>query len=100
MSYVMFEMFCNKLVSSCEDTHIIMNKSVVRKQVEESNYEAKRKKRIIVLNIQEKEDKTDREQVKDMIGDMGVRVGEEEVVDVVRMRKKEGVGLARLIIYC
>ena len=22
MSYVMFEMFCNKLVSSCEDTHI------------------------------------------------------------------------------
>ena len=33
-----------------------------------------------------------------MIGDMGVRVREEEVVDVVRMRKKEGVGLARPII--
>ena len=28
-----------------------------------------------------------------MIGDMGVRMREEEVVDVVRMRKKEGVGL-------
>ena len=40
----------------------------------------------------------DREQVLDMIGDMGVRVREEEVVDVVRMRKKEGVVLARPII--
>ena len=48
--------------------------------------------------MQEKEEKTDREQVLDMIGDMGVRVREEEVVDVVRMRKKEGVGLARPII--
>ena len=51
-----------------------------------------------VFNMQEKEEKTDREQVLDMIGDMGVRVREEEVVDVVRMRKKEGVGLARPII--
>ena len=34
----------------------------------------------------------------DMIRDIGVRVGEEEVVDVVSMRKKEGVGLARPII--
>ena len=31
----------------------------------------------------------------DLIGDMGVRVREEEVVDVLRMRKKEGDGLAR-----
>ena len=77
---------------------MMMNKNDVRKQVEESNYEARRKKRIIVFNMQEKEEKMDREQVLDMIGDMGVRVREEEVVDVVRMRKKEGVGLARLII--
>ena len=77
---------------------MMMNKNDVRKQVEESNYEARRKKRIIVFNMQEKEEKTDREQVLDMIGDMGVRVREEEVVDVVRMRKKEGVGLARPII--
>ena len=77
---------------------MMMNKSDVQKQVEESNYEARRKKRIIVFNMQEKEEKTDREQVLDMIGDMGVRVREEEVVDVVRMRKKEGVGLARPII--
>ena len=34
----------------------------------------------------------------DMIGDMGVRVRVEDVVDVVRMRKKEGVGLARPIV--
>ena len=33
--------------------------------------------------MQEKEEKTDREKVLDMIGDMGVRVREEEVVDVV-----------------
>ena len=64
-----------------------MNKSDVQKQVEESNYEARRKKRIIVFNMQEKEEKTDREQVLDMIGDMGVRVREEEVVDVVRRRE-------------
>ena len=48
--------------------------------------------------MQEKEEKSDREQVMDMIGDMGVRVRDEEVVDVVRLRKKEGVGLARPII--
>ena len=47
--------------------------------------------------MQEKE-KIDREQVMDMIGGMGVRVREEEVVDVVGMRKKEGDGLARPII--
>ena len=55
---------------------MMMNKNDVRKQVEESNYEARRKKRIIVFNMQEKEEKTDREQVLDMIGDMGVRVRE------------------------
>ena len=48
--------------------------------------------------MQVKEGKTDREQVMDMNGDMGVRVRDEEVVDVVRIRKKEGVGLARPII--
>ena len=48
--------------------------------------------------MQEKEEKTDKEQVMDMIGDMGVRVREKEVVDVVIMRKKEGDGLARQII--
>ena len=58
---------------------MIMNKKYVRKQVEESNYEARRKNIIIVFNMQEKEEKTDREQVMDMIGDMGVRVREEEV---------------------
>ena len=47
--------------------------------------------------MHEKEEKIYREQVLDMIGDMVVRVREEEVVDVVRMRKKEGVGLARPI---
>ena len=48
--------------------------------------------------MQDKEEKTDREQVMDMIGDMGVRVRDEEVEDVVRMRKKEGDGLGKSII--
>ena len=47
----------------------------------------KQKKRIIVFNMQEKEEKMDREQVMDMVGDMGARVREEEVVDVVRRRE-------------
>ena len=66
---------------------MMMNTNDVRKQVEESNYEARRKKRIIIFNMQENEEKTDREKVMDMIGDMGVRVREEEVVDVVRRRE-------------
>ena len=41
-----------------------------------------------VFDMQGKEEKTDKEQVMDMIGD--VRVREEEVEDVVRMRKTEG----------
>ena len=60
---------------------------ISRLTVDESNYEARRKRRIIVFNMQEKEEKTDGEQVLDMIGDMGVRVREEEVVDVVRRRE-------------
>ena len=68
---------------------MMMNKNDVRKQVEEINYEARRKKRLIVFNMQEKENKTNKEQVMDMIGDMGVRLREEELIDVVRMRKKE-----------
>ena len=42
--------------------------------------------------MQDKEEKTDREQVLDMIGDMGVtvRAREEEVVDVVRRRSRVG----------
>ena len=47
---------------------------------------------MIVFNKQEKEEKTDKEQVMDMIGDMGVRVREEGTCG-----KKEGDGLAKPI---
>ena len=67
-----------------------MKKSEIRKEVEESNYETRRKKRMIVFNLKEKREKNDRDRVIEMIGDMGVRVREKEIVDVVRMRKKEG----------
>ena len=58
------------------------------------------KKRIIVFNMQEKEEKTDREQVLDMIGDMGGRVREEEVVDVVRINEEEGGSRVGKTNYC
>ena len=41
---------------------------------------------MIVFNMQGKKEKSGKEQVMDMIGDMGVRLREEEVVDVVRRR--------------
>ena len=49
-----------------------------------------------MFNLKEKKEKRDR--VIEMIGDMGVRVREEEIVDVVRMRKKDEGGLIRPII--
>ena len=77
---------------------VIMKKSEIRKEVEESNYETRRKKRMIVFNLKEKKEKNDRDRVIEMIGDMGVRVREEEIVDVVRMRKKDEGGSIRPII--
>ena len=77
---------------------MIMKKSEIRKEVEESNYETRRKKKMIVFNLKEKKEKNDRDRVIEMIGDMGVRVREEEIVDVVRMRKKDEGGPVRPII--
>ena len=74
---------------------MIMKKSEIRKEVEESNYETRRKKRMNVFNLKEK--KNDRDRVIEMIGDMGVRVREEEIVDV-RMRKTDERGSIRPII--
>ena len=56
---------------------MIMKKSEIRKEVEESNYETRRKNRMIVFNLKEK---NDRDRVIEMIGDMGVRVREEEIL--------------------
>ena len=75
---------------------VIMKKSEIRKEVEESNYDTRRKKRMIVFNLKEKKEKNDRDRVIEMIG--GVRVREEEIVDVVRMRKKDEGGSIRPII--
>ena len=77
---------------------VIMKKSEIRKEVEESNYETRRKKRMIVFNLKEKKENNDRDRVIEMICDMGVRVREEEIVDVVRMRKKDEGGSIRQII--
>ena len=47
----------------------------------------------------EKREKNDRYRVIEMIGDMGVRVREEVIVDVVRMRKKdEGRSIRPIIV--
>ena len=48
-----------------------------------------------MFNLKEK---NYRDRVIEMIGDMGVRVREEEIVDVVRMRKKDEGGSIRPII--
>ena len=44
---------------------------------------------MIVFNLKEKREKNDRDRVIEMISDMCVSVREEEIVDVVRMRKKD-----------
>ena len=75
-----------------------MKKSEISKEVEESNYESRRKKRMIVFNRKKKREKNNRDRVIKMIGDMGVRVREEDIVDVVRMRKNDEGGLIRPII--
>ena len=77
---------------------VIMKKSEIIEEVEENNYETRRKKIMIVFNLKEKREKNDRDRVIEMIGDMGVRVREEEIVDVVRMRKKNEGGSIRPII--
>ena len=51
-----------------------------------------------MFNLKEKREKNDRDRVIEMIGDVGVRVREEEIVDVVRMRKKDEGGSIRPII--
>ena len=49
--------------------------------------------------MKEKREKNDRDRVIEMIGDMGVRVREEEIVDVVRMRKNdEGGSIGPIIV--
>ena len=53
---------------------------------------------MIVFNLNEKKEENDRYRVIEMIGDMGVRVSEEEIVDVVRMRKNNEGGPIRPII--
>ena len=66
-----------------------MNKSEIKKQVYESNHEARIKKIMIVFDLKVKDDKNNIGQVVWMIENIGVRVREEEISDVVRMRKKE-----------
>ena len=73
-----------------------MKKSEIRKEVEESNYETRRMKIMILFNMKENREKNVR--VIEMIGDMGVRVREEEIVDVVQKRKKDEGGPIRPII--
>ena len=52
---------------------VFMNKSEIRKQVYERNHEARRKKRMIVFTLKVNKDNNDREQVVEIIENMGVR---------------------------
>ena len=55
---------------------------------------------MIVFGLKKREkEKNDRDRGIEMIGDMGVRVREEEIVDVVRMGKKdEGWSIRPIIV--
>ena len=55
-----------------------MNKNEIRKQVDESNHEARRNKTMIVFNLKMNKENNDREQIVVIIENMGVRVREEE----------------------
>ena len=65
---------------------VFMNKSESRKQGVESNHEARRKKRMIVFNLKTKKEKNDREQVVEIIENMGVRVIK-EIIDVEKQKR-------------
>ena len=77
---------------------VFMDKSEIRKQVDESNHEARRKKRMILFNLKMNKENNDREEVVEMIENMGVRMREEEIIYVMRMRKKEGEEINKPII--
>lgn len=62
----------------------------VREQVITQSREEYRKKRMIVFGLEEVNDCSDRVQVEDIMGELGVDAGLVKVVDVERMRKKGG----------
>ena len=69
---------------------MIVKKSDIRKEVEESSIEERRKRLMIVFNLKQSDVKNDKVVVMDMFERMGVRSRSEDVLDIIRMRKKEG----------
>ena len=74
----------------CVEAGMIVKKSDIRKEIEESSIEERRKRRMIVFNLKQSDVKNDKVVVMDMFERMGVRIRSENVSDIIRMRKKEG----------
>ena len=56
---------------------MIVNKSVIRKEVKSTNEQETRKKQIMIFNLKNKTGKADVDCVKDMFGQMGAGQGRE-----------------------
>ena len=71
------------------ESHMIVKKFVIRKEVKSTNEEETRKKIIMIFNLKNKTGKSDVECVKDVFGKMGAGQSCDDVVDVVRLRQRE-----------
>ena len=80
------------------ESDIIVNKSVIRKEVRSTNEEETRKKRIMIFNLKNKTGRSDVECVKDVFGKMGAGQTCDHIVDVVRLKPKENGAIIRPII--
>ena len=65
------------------ESDIIVNKSVIGKEVKSTNEEETRKKIIMIFNLKNKIGKSDVECVKDVFGKMGASLSCDDIVDVV-----------------
>ena len=62
---------------------MIVKKSDIKKEIEESSIEERRKRRMIVFNLKQSDVKNDKVVVMDMFERMGVRIHSEDVSDII-----------------
>ena len=69
---------------------MIVKKSHIKKEVEESSIEERRKRQTILFNLKQSDVNNDTVVVMDIFERMGVRNRSKDVSDIILMRKKEG----------
>ena len=77
---------------------MIVEKSVIRKEVKSTNEEETRKNRLLIFNLKYKVGKSDVGCVNDVFEKMGANQICDDIVDVVRLRQKENGPIIRPII--